>query len=261
MDPGVYILGAGPGDPELITIKAKRVLARADVIIYADSLVNPAILSYAKKSCEIHKSSSLSLEEIEDLILRKVKEGKLIARLHSGDPSLYGAIREQISLLEKGGITYEIIPGVSSIFAAAAALKRELTVPELSQTVIITRIAGRTPVPEDLAALASHRAAMVLFLSVSNINKVVEKLVSGGYAEDTPVAVVYRASWADEKIVRGTLSNIVLLVKKSGIKKQALIMVGSWLVSDAIDGRVTRSKLYDSTFSHEYRNAREKPFE
>jgi len=248
----VYFIGAGPGDPELLTIRAKNIIERADVIIYADSLINPEVCSYAREGAEIHRSASLTLEEITEIILNSVKQGKMVARLNSGDPSLYGAIQEQMATLDKRGIEYEIVPGVSSLFAAAAALRAELTVPELSQTVIVTRIEGRTPVPttESLRSLAAHQSTMAIFLSASMVEEVVAELLAGGYHPGTPAAVVYRASWKDETVLRTTLSNLVERVKASGIRKQALILVGGFLNSKKTG---SRSKLYDKNFKHEYR--------
>jgi precorrin-4/cobalt-precorrin-4 C11-methyltransferase len=240
----VYFIGAGPGDPELLTIRAKNIIEQADVIIYADSLINPEVCSSAREGAEIHPSASLSLEEITEIIANAVKQGKVVARLQSGDPSIYGAIQEQMAVLDEKGIEYEIIPGVSSLFAAAAALKTELTVPELSQTVVITRMEGKTPVPalESLKSLAQHQASLAIFLSASLIEKVVAELLAGGYPPDTPVAVVYRVTWKDELVLRTTLSNLVGKVKASGIRKQALILAGSFLNSE---GKHRRSKLYN----------------
>lgn len=248
----VYFIGAGPGDPELLTVKGRRIIERADVIIYADSLVDPDICSFAREGAEIHKSASLSLDEITDIILKAVKQGKVVARIQSGEPSIYGAIQEQMAVLDKKGIEYEVIPGVSSLFAAAASLKTELTIPELSQTVIITRLEGRTPVPtsESLKSLASHRCTMAIFLSTSLIEEVVAELIDGGYSEETAAAVVYRASWQDEIVVRTNLKNLVERAKALDIKKQALILVGDFLNSK---GRELHSKLYDKEFKHGYR--------
>jgi len=246
----VYFIGAGPGDPELLTIKARNIISRADVIIYADSLVNPEVCSSARKETEIYPSASLSLEEITGIIVNTVRQGKVVARLQSGDPGIYGAIQEQMSMLDDEGIAYEIIPGVSSLFAAAAALQTELTVPELSQTVIITRMEGRTPVPalENLKSLAVHQATMAIFLSASLIEEVVAELLAGGYPPDTPAAAVYRATWKDELVLRTTLKDLVERVRASGISKQALIMVGAFLGSQEMH---LRSKLYDQDFERE----------
>jgi precorrin-4/cobalt-precorrin-4 C11-methyltransferase len=246
----VYFIGAGPGDPELLTVRAKNIIERADVIIYADSLVNPDVCSSAREGAKIYPSASLSLEEITEIIVNAVKQGKVVARLQSGDPSIYGAIQEQMAALDEKGIAYEIIPGVSSLFAAAAALKTELTVPELSQTVVITRMEGKTPVPalESLKSLAQHQSSMAIFLSASLIEKVVAELLAGGYHPDTPAAVVYRATWKDEVVLRTTLGNLVERVKASGIKKQALILVGAFLDSKE---KHRRSKLYNRGFKRE----------
>jgi precorrin-4/cobalt-precorrin-4 C11-methyltransferase len=248
----VYFIGTGPGDPELLTIRAKNIIERADVIIYADSLINPEVCSSARKGAEIYPSASLSLEEITGIIVNAVKQRKVVARLQSGDPSIYGAIQEQMAVLDEKGIAYEIIPGVSSLFAAAASLKTELTVPELSQTVIITRMEGRTPVPtlEKLKSLAAHQASMAIFLSASLIEKVVAELLAGGYHPDTPAAVVYRATWQDELVLRTTLKNLAERIKTSGINKQALILVGTFLNSK---GKHLRSKLYDRDFKRDHR--------
>jgi precorrin-4/cobalt-precorrin-4 C11-methyltransferase len=246
----VYFIGVGPGDPELLTIRAKKIILRADVIIYADSLINPAVCSSARKIAEIYPSASLSLEEITSIIVNAVKRGKVVARLQSGDPGIYGAIQEQMAALDEKGIAYEIIPGVSSLFAAAASLKTELTVPELSQTVIITRMEGKTPVPalENLRSLATHQASMAIFLSASMIEKVAAELLAGGYHPDTPTAVVYRATWQDELVLRTTLKDLAERVKASGIKKQALILVGAFLNSKE---KHLRSKLYNRDFKRE----------
>jgi len=251
----VYFIGAGPGDPELLTLKGKSIIARADVLIYAGSLVNPQVLNYKKKEATVYNSASMNLKEIVALISKEVKKGKTVARIHTGDPAIYGAIQEQISFLEKRNISYEVIPGVSSVFAAAAALKKELTVPERSQTVILTRISGRTKVPsrESIDKLAQSHATMAIFLSVAHIEKLVEQLLTG-YPSNTPVAVVYKASWPDEKVVRGTLRTIADKVHKAAIKRQALILVGTALGDT---GSELRSKLYHEGFAHGYRKKRE----
>ena len=248
----VYFIGAGPGDPELLTIRAKNIIERADVIIYADSLINPEVCASAREEAEIYPSASLSLEEITEIIVNAVREGKVVARLQSGDPSVYGAIHEQMAVLDEKGIAYEIIPGVSSLFAAAASLKTELTVPELSQTVIITRMEGKTPVPalESLKSLAQHQTSLAIFLSASLVEKVVAELLAGGYHPETPAAVVYRATWKDELVLRTTLSNLVARVKASGIRKQALILVGAFLNPRE---KHLRSKLYNRGFKRDCR--------
>jgi len=248
----VHFIGAGPGDPELITVKGQRLLKEADLIIYAGSLVNPALLNGLK--AEIHDSAGLALPEIIELIAQAHKQAKKVVRLHTGDPAIYGAIKEQMVKLQQLNIPYKIIPGVSSAAGAAAALEAELTLPEISQTVIITRQAGRTPVPpkESLKLLASHQATMLIFLSVGMIEQVVKELHDGGYSLDTPTAVVEKASWPDERIIRGTLGDIENLVRESGIKKTAIIAVGRVFGSDEL---TSYSKLYDEKFSHGCREA------
>ncbi len=230
-----------------MTVKARKIIERADVIIYADSLINEAVLGFARLDAEIHKSARMSLPQTTAIIAGAVKLGKTVARLQSGDPAIFGAIQEQMVALDEKGIEYEIIPGVSSLFASAAALKRELTLPEVSQTVIITRLEGKTPVPEaeQLRKLAAHHSTMAVFLSSSMIDSVVEELLAGGYLPTTPAAVVYRASWQDQKIIRGTLRDLAEKVKASGINKQALILVGDFLEP----GTGRRSKLYDENFT------------
>ncbi|MBF0568787.1 MAG: precorrin-4 C(11)-methyltransferase [Nitrospirae bacterium] len=247
----VFFVGAGPGDPELITIKGRRLLDSADVVIYAGSLVNPALLTGIK--AEVYNSAGMELQEMADLMVRGAREGKIVVRLHTGDTSFYSAISEQIEKLREKGIEYEVVAGVSSAAAAAAALRMELTIPEVTQTVIFTRMEGKTPVPraEDLGTLSRHGAVMVIFLSISMIDKVMEKLKEG-YPPETPVAVVERASWPQERIVRGTIEDIAEKVKAAGIKKTALIMVGEALrASEGQTGR--QSKLYDKDFKHGYR--------
>ena len=248
----VYFVGAGPGDPGLMTIKGAKALKEADVLVYAGSLVRDKLLQYCRKDARIHNSASMDLESIMSVIVRAAREGKRVVRLHSGDPTLYSALGEQAEVLEREGIPYEVIPGVSSAFAAAAALKKELTVPELTQTVIFTRLTGRTSVPEAerLSSLASHNATICVFLSASMIEKVVEELMKG-YTPDTPAAVVYRASWEDEVIIRGTLSDIAGKSKGAGIKRHALIMAGGALAEGGVLEKASR--LYDRGFSHSYR--------
>ena len=248
----VHIVGAGCGAPDLITLRGKRLLEEADVIIYAGSLVNKELLDYAKEGCEIHDSAKMTLEETIAVMDAAEKAGKTTVRLHTGDPSLYGAIGEQMRELDRLGIDYDITPGVSSFAGAAAALKTEYTLPDVSQTVIISRAAGRTPVPENesLSALAAHGATMVLFLSTGLLDKVTEELTAGGYSSDTPAAIVYKASWDDEKVCRCTVGTLKQTAEDNGITKTALIAVGRFLESE-----FTRSKLYDPGFSTEYREA------
>lgn len=246
----VYFVGAGPGDKELITLKGYKLLSKADICIYAGSLVNPELLEYCKEGCEIYNSAVMDLGEIIDVMHRGVKEDKIVVRLQTGDISIYGSIREQAEELRKLGIDYEQIAGVSSFLGAAQSLGVEYTVPEISQSLIITRIEGRTPVPEKekIESFAKHQTSMAIFLSVQSIEQVVEKLITGGYPKDTDVCVVYKATWKDEKIVRGRLENIAQKVKEEGINKTALILVGKFLGSE-----YNYSKLYAKEFTHEYR--------
>ncbi|XOF34310.1 MAG: precorrin-4 C(11)-methyltransferase [Candidatus Electrothrix sp. YB6] len=250
MQTPIVFLGAGPGDPELITLKGRRLLDEADVIVYAGSLVNPALLDGIR--AEIHDSAGMTLDEVLAVLIPAWQAGKKAVRLHTGDPSIYGAIREQMQRLDQEGVPYEVVPGVTSAMAAAAALKAELTVPEVTQTVIFTRQAGRTPVPESesLRSLAAIRASMCIFLSVSMMDTVAGKLMEGGYPPDTPVAVVEKASWPDQSIVRGTLSDIAEKIRASAIRKTAMIVVGRALSDDP----AAASKLYDAGFSHGYRD-------
>ena len=245
----VYIVGAGPGDTELITVKGLKRVESADIIIYAGSLVNPEILKYAKKDCEIHNSAYMNLEEVIDVIKKGHSEGKDIVRLHTGDPSIYGAVREQMDILKENNIPFENIPGVSSFCGAASALQAEYTLPSVSQTVILTRMEGRTAVPEkeSIESLSKHNATMIIFLSVGMISELSKKLMEG-YSKDTPAAVVYKATWEDEKIVRGTLADIAEKTEKAGIKKTALVIVGDCLGND-----YELSKLYDKNFKTEFR--------
>ncbi len=248
----VIFLGAGPGDPDLITVKGRRLLDEADVIVYAGSLVNPALLEGV--NAEVHDSAGLDLDGIMAIMVEAVRAGKKVVRLHTGDPTIYGAIREQMHRLDRENIGYEVVPGVSSALAAAAAVKAELTVPELTQTVIFTRQAGRTPVPEreSLRNLAAIQGSMCIFLSVSMMEQVVGELLAGGYPPATPVAVVEKATWPEERIVRGTLVDIAGRIQASAIRKTAMILVGQALGKN--DERV--SKLYDAAFSHEYRSGK-----
>ncbi|MEL1134588.1 precorrin-4 C(11)-methyltransferase [Desulfitobacterium sp. THU1] len=245
----VLFVGAGPGDPDLITLKGKKALEEADRVIYAGSLVNPEILKHCREGITLFDSAGLTLEETIAIMVEGVSKGEKVVRLHTGDPSVYGAIQEQMQQLDALTITYGVVPGVSSVFAAAAAIKKEFTLPEVSQTLILTRLAGRTPVPEkeDLALLAQHQASMAIFLSVQEIGEVVESL-GQSYPPDTPVAIVYRASWPDEQILEGTLATIEQRVKEAGIRKHAQILVG-----DFLRDKGARSKLYDPEFTHEYR--------
>lgn len=253
MSSKVYFVGAGPGDPELITIKGKRIVSESDLIIYAGSLVPKEVVADHKTDAKVLSSAGMDLGEVMQEMIAAVRAGKQVARVHTGDPSIYGAIREQIDWLDRENIEWQVIPGVSSFVASAAALGKEFTLPSVSQTVICTRMEGRTPVPEKekLHLLASHRASMAIFLSVGMIEQVVEQLLTH-YDLTTPVAVVQRASWPDQKIVQGTLGDIAEKVKGEDISKTAQILVGDFLGDE-----YELSKLYDSTFSHEYRQAKQ----
>ncbi|MDY6268497.1 MAG: precorrin-4 C(11)-methyltransferase [Selenomonadaceae bacterium] len=248
----IHIVGAGPGDPELITMKGARLLKEADVVIYAGSLVNPKLLDLCKAGAEIHDSASMTLDEVLAVIAAAEKRGQTTVRLHTGDPSVYGAIQEQMDAFKKRGYDYDVTPGVSSCFATAAALRQEYTLPGISQTLIITRGAGRTPVPEAerLRSLAAHGATMCIYLSVSMMEDVAKELIAGGYDATTPVAIVQRASWPDEKVVRGTLADIAEKVKAEGIDRQAMIVV-----SRCLDADYDLSRLYAPEFSHGFRQA------
>lgn len=247
----IYFVGAGPGDPELITLKGRKLLDRADVVVYAGSLVNPELLKGIK--AEIHDSAAMTLDAVIEVMRRSVESGKITVRLHTGDTSFYSAISEQIERLRALKIGYEVVPGVSSAMAGAAVLGQELTIPEISQTVIFTRMEGRTPVPdsERLSELAKHKSTMVIFLSVGMIGKMRDELLKG-YDKETPFVVVEKASWPEQKVVRGRLNDIVEVVKDSGIKKTALIYIGESLrASEASLGK--KSKLYHKDFTHGFR--------
>lgn len=246
----VYFIGAGPGDPELITVKGKKIIGMSGYCIYAGSLVNPDILKYCSKDTRIFDSATMTLEEIMNIIEKAKEENKDVARVHTGDPSIYGAIQEQMSELDKRGIDYEVIPGVSSFLAAASTLKQELTLPGVSQTVIITRIEGRTPVPETerLEVLAKSKATLCIFLSIKEINKVVN-ILKPVYGTNCPVAIVYKASWKDEKAIISTLDAVVDEITRSDIKKTAIIIVGNVLSKN-----FEYSKLYDKHFNHSCRH-------
>ena len=260
-DGKVYIIGAGPGDPELLTLKAKRIIDEADVIIYADSLVPEEIAGYAKPGAAVYGSKEMALPEIMQVTLQAVSEGKTVARIQSGDPSLYGATLEQMRILERERVDYEIIPGVSAAFAAAAVLKSELTVPEVSQTVIMTRAEGRVPMPEgeDLVSLARHGSTLVIFLSVTRMFRIANQLQEAGYPADTPVAVAYRVGWPDQQIIRGTLTDIAQKVRDAKITLQALIIVGKAVDPNLLDPeageQVAVSHLYSDEYTHLYRRA------
>jgi precorrin-4/cobalt-precorrin-4 C11-methyltransferase len=251
----IYIIGAGPGDPDLITVKGLKLLQEADVVLYTDSLVNEELIARAKPGAEVLKSAGMDLEEMVGIMTDRVKQGKMVVRVHTGDPAVFGAIMEQIALLRKEGIGYEVIPGVSSVFASAAAIGAELTIPELTQTVILTRAEGRTPVPEleKLKDLASHHCTIALFLSATLTKKVARDLLDAGWSEDTPVAVVQRATWPDQLIVRTTIADMDRDMQRSGIRSHAMILAGWALDPDIHHKDEYRSKLYDKEFTHRFR--------
>ncbi|MBQ6558343.1 MAG: precorrin-4 C(11)-methyltransferase [Clostridia bacterium] len=244
----VHFVGAGSGAADLITVRGKTLLENADIIIYAGSLVNPDLLKYAKGDTKIYNSATMTLDEVVDTM--KQGDTKTIVRLHTGDPSIYGAIREQMDALDGLGIEYDICPGVSSFCGAAAALRAEYTLPDVSQTVIITRMEGRTPVPEKekIRLLAAHNATMVIFLSAGKTKELSEELIKGGYAPDTPAAIIYKATWPDEKIMRCTVGTLNVTAKENNITKTALITVGNFLGNE-----YALSKLYDKHFTTGYR--------
>lgn len=249
----VHFVGAGSGDPELITVKGQRLLTEADVVIYAGSLVNPELLNLTPPGCEIHNSASLTLDEVIGLIQAAVAAGKKVVRLHTGDPSLYGAIQEQISRLNELAIDWAVVPGVSSFLAAAAALGQEYTLPGVSQTVIITRMEGRTPVPdrEKIRSLAAHRSTMCIFLSVHMFEDLAAELLAGGYLPETPVAVVEKASWPDERIFRGTLATLGQQLQDAAVGRTAMVIVG-----DVLSCKFDESQLYSPRFSHMFREVK-----
>lgn len=251
----VHFVGAGSGAADLITVRGSRLLGEADVIIYAGSLVNPELLQYKKEGCEVYDSAKMTLEEVLDVIEKAETDGKTTVRLHTGDPCVYGAIREQMDVLEEKGIAYDYCPGVSAFCGAASALKMEYTLPGISQTVIITRMAGRTPVPEkeEIAKLASHGSTMVIFLSTGMLEKLSEQLIAGGYAPNTPAAIVYKATWPDERKFVCTVGTLAQTAAENNITKTALMIIGDSVKAAHYD----RSKLYDPGFTTEFREATE----
>ncbi|MDR0459270.1 MAG: precorrin-4 C(11)-methyltransferase [Coriobacteriales bacterium] len=246
----IYFVGAGPGAKDLITVRGMRVLSEADCIIYAGSLVNPALLGYASSNCVIHDSASMTLEGVIAVMMDNEQAGLTTARLHTGDPSLYGAIQEQIEILSNQGIAFEVIPGVSAFSGAAAALGVEYTLPGISQSLILTRMAGRTPVPEkeSIPALAHHQSSMAIFLSAGMLSNLSAELIEGGYSPDTPAAIVYKATWPDQKIVRTSIAALEDAAASANISRTAIILVG-----DFLGGEFERSYLYNPSFSHGYR--------
>ena len=249
----IHFVGAGSGAADLITLRGKKYLEEADTIVYAGSLVNPQLLDYVKAGCSIYNSAKMTLEEVLEVMLRDVREDKQVVRLHTGDPCLYGAIREQMDVLDEEKIPYDYCPGVSSFCGAASALNLEYTLPEISQSVIITRMAGRTPVPEkeSIESFAAHHATMVVFLSTGLLEELSQRLIDGGYSADTPAAIVYKATWEDEKSFVCTVGTLAETAKKNNITKTALMIIGDVISCSNYD----RSKLYDPGFTTEFREA------
>ncbi len=247
----IHFVGAGSGAPDLITVRGAKLLKEADVIIYAGSLVNPQLLDYKKEGCRVYNSARMTLEEVLDVMLEAEKRDLVTVRLHTGDPCLYGAIREQMDVLDEKKISYDYTPGVSAFCGAASALNLEYTLPDVSQSVIITRMEGRTPVPEkeSIQSFASHHATMVIFLSTGMLEELSRRLIEGGYTADTPAAIVYKATWPDEKAYLCTVGTLAETAKKNNITKTALMIVGDIVTHSHYD----RSKLYDPGFSTEFR--------
>ena len=249
----VHFIGAGPGAPDLITVRGQKLLGEADIIIYAGSLVNPELLDLKKEACVVYNSATMTLEQVIDVMKEAESKGQTVARLHTGDPCLYGAIREQIDALDALGIAHDDCPGVSSFCGAAAALEMEYTLPDISQSVVITRMAGRTPVPEreSIASFAAHQATMVIFLSTGMAEKLSRRLIAGGYSENTPAAIVYKATWEDEKAVICTVGTLAKAAEENNITKTALMIIG-----DAVThSHYERSELYNPAFTTEFRQA------
>lgn len=251
----VHFVGAGSGAPDLITVRGQRLLQEADVIIYAGSLVNPQLLDYKKEACEVFNSALMTLEEVIAVMKQAEEEGKMTVRLHTGDPCIYGAIREQMDELDKLGIEYQTCPGVSAFCGAASALNLEYTLPEVSQSVIITRMAGRTPVPEkeEIASFAAHQATMVVFLSTGLLEQLSERLIAGGYTADTPAAIVYKATWEDEQKYICTVGTLAQTAREHHITKTALMIIGDVVTHS----HYQRSELYNPAFTTEFREASE----
>lgn len=250
----VYFVGAGPGAADLITVRGMRLLEKADVVIYAGSLVNPELLSYCKKECEIHNSAYMTLEEVLNVMEEAEKQKLTTVRLHTGEPSIYGAVREQMDLLDEKGISYESCPGVSACFGAAASLNLEYTLPGVSQTLIITRMEGRTGVPqkESIESLAAHQASMAIYLSTGMLRELSRRLMAGGYAEDTPAALIYKATWPEEEAYICTVETLAQVAEEHGIIKTALVLVGDVITH----GNYQKSRLYAADFSTEFRQAK-----
>ena len=251
----VFFVGCGPGDPELITVKAKKLIQKADVVVYSGSLIPDPILNLSKKG-KLYDAAKLVREEIFNLLYKNAKQDKLVVRLHDGDPSIYGAIKEQIDNLEKKGIKSVIVPGITAFLASAAALGTQLTLPGVTQTIIVTRAESRTKVPkrENISELAKHKATLIFYLSVHLLSKLIKEAIAGGYKKSTPVAVVYRASWSDQKIVKGTLNDIVKKTQEEKITRTAIVIISDVIQPESYE----YSKLYDKEFSHGYRKAKVK---
>lgn len=247
----VYFVGAGPGAADLITVRGRDLIGQADVIIYAGSLVNPKLLEYAKQGAEVHNSAFMTLEEVIAVMEKSASEGRMVVRLHTGDSSLYGAVREQMDALDEAGITYESCPGVSAAFGAAASMDIEYTLPGLSQSLVITRMAGRTAVPEkeSIESWAAHDATMAIYLSTGMLGELSRRLISGGYREDTPAAIIYKATWPEEEYYYCTVSELEKTAAEHGITKTALILVGDVIGKHGYE----KSRLYDKTFTTEFR--------
>ena len=251
----IDFVGAGPGAVDLITVRGMHTLQQADVVVYAGSLVDPEMLSYCRPEVETHDSAHMTLEEVVDVLVASDHAGKRTVRLHTGDPAMYGAIREQMDLLDEAGVTYRVIPGVSSVFAAAAALNCEFTLPSVSQSLVLTRVEGRTPVPsgEELRTFAAHGCTIALFLSCGLLERAREELLAGGLSPQTPAALVYRASWPDQKIVRCDVASLPEAARKAGLSRQAIVLVGDALAGSLAAAHAKRSLLYDPNFTHGYR--------
>ena len=251
----VYIVGAGPGAPDLITVRGLRILQQADMVMYTDSLVQEELVALANPQAKVYRSAGLALEDMVALMVEHVHAGQSVARVHTGDPAVFGAILEQMALLKKSGVAYEVVPGVSSVFAAAAALGAELTVPELTQTVILTRVGGRTPMPEgeNLRDLASHHCTLAFYLSATLAAQIVDELLAAEWSPDTPVAVVQKVTWPEQKTIRTTLSGLVRAMGDAHISNHTMILAGWALDPTLLDSDAHRSKLYDKSFTHRYR--------
>ncbi len=252
----VNFVGAGTGAVDLITVRGAKLLGEADVIIYAGSLVNPELLSYGKEGCQIYNSAKMTLEEVLDVMKAAEKEGKVTVRLHTGDPSIYGAIREQMDALDQLGIEYQTCPGVSAAFGAASSLNLEYTLPDVSQSLIITRMAGRTGVPkkESIESFAAHQATMAIYLSTGMLEELAERLVDGGYSQETPAAIVYKATWPEEEAYVCTIETLAETARVHGITKTAIVLVGD-VVGQGTGAKYSKSRLYAADFSTEFRKA------